>query len=298
MEIRQLNTFKTVAEVRGFTKAAELLGYAQSSVTAQIQGLEEELGALLFDRLGKKIVLTDAGERLLPFALEMVRMHDEAIEAMQIDTQFAGTLTVGASESLAAYRLPEIIREYRRLFPQVKIVLRPGHCPEMRQQVRNGQIDFAFLLEPEGETSDLYRETLVVERMALVAPIDHPLAHKERVQPQDLAGESFLHTEPGCSYRGLFEQQLQTHGVEQSIALEFWNIEAIKSCVMAGLGISYLPRISVETELREGKLTALAWDDSASRVATRIIHHKNKWLSPLHSEFLRLVREYATNWRG
>ncbi|ARU62557.1 LysR family transcriptional regulator [Tumebacillus avium] len=297
MEIRQLNTFKVVAEVRGFTKAAEQLGYAQSSVTAQIQALEEELGTPLFDRLGKKIMLTDAGERLLPFATEMLRMHNAAKEALQSDATPSGTLTIGAPESLAAYRLPEIVREYRRLYPQVKIVLRPGVCYELRQQVRSGQLDFAFLLEPPGEATDLHLETLVVEQMALIAPLDHPFAAKERVQPQDLVQESILHTEPGCSYRGLFEQHLQRHGVVPANSLEFWNIEAIKNCVMAGLGISFLPFIAVESELREGKLAALSWDDAATRVATQLIHHKSKWLAPAHSEFLRLVREHAKKWK-
>ncbi|TCP58931.1 DNA-binding transcriptional LysR family regulator [Tumebacillus sp. BK434] len=297
MEIRQLNTFKVVAEVRGFTKAAEQLGYAQSSVTAQIQALEEELGTPLFDRLGKKILLTEAGARLLPFAAEMVRMHDAAKEALQSDATPSGTLTIGAPESLAAYRLPEIVREYRRLYPQVKFVLRPGMCFELRQGVRAGQLDFAFLLEPQGEATDLHLETLVEERMAMIAPPDHPFAAKERVQPEDLAQESFLHTEPGCSYRGQFEQYLQRHGVTPANSLEFWNIEAIKNCVMAGLGLSFLPLIAVESELREGKLAVLPWQEPAIRVATQLIHHKSKWLSPAHREFMRLVREHAQKWK-
>jgi DNA-binding transcriptional LysR family regulator len=297
MELRQLNTFKVVAEVRGFTKAAELLGYAQSSVTAQIQALEEELGTPLFDRLGKKIVLTDAGERLLPFAEEMVRLQAAAKESLQMDGQPSGTLTIGAPESLAAYRLPEVVREYRRAFPQVKIVLKPGLCFELRNHVRSGQVDFAFLLEPEDTASDLHIETLVVEKMALVAPLDHPLVAKHQVRPEDLAQESILHTEPGCSYRGLFEQQLQRHGVVPATTLEFWNIEAIKNCVMAGLGISFLPLITVASELREGKLAALPWDDTATRVATQLIYHKSKWLSPARREFLRLVREHASRWQ-
>ncbi len=297
LELRQLKTFLVVAEVRGFTKAAELLGYAQSSVTVQIQTLEEELGTPLFDRLGKKIVLTDGGERLLPFAAEMVRMHDAAKEAVQMEAQPQGTLIVGAPESLAAYRLPQIMREYRKLYPQVKITLRPGLCFELRQQVRHGQLDFAFLLERAEDVSDLHREELIEEPMRLIAPSDHQLTRKKRVEPEDLAAESILHTEPGCSYRAQFEHHLHRHGVIPASSLEFWNIEAIKNCVMAGLGISFLPLISVESELGEGKLAALAWNGMEDRVTTQIIYHKNRWLSPARREFLRIVRAHATRWR-
>lgn len=97
MELRHLHTFKTVAEVRGFTRAAELLGYAQSSITAQIQFLEEEVGAPLFNRLGKKITLTEAGKRLLPYACEILKLHDSALETTKESGIPSGTIVIGAS---------------------------------------------------------------------------------------------------------------------------------------------------------------------------------------------------------
>jgi DNA-binding transcriptional LysR family regulator len=297
MELRQLNTFMVVAEVCGFTRAAEILGYAQSSVTAQIQALEEELGTPLFNRLGKKITLTEAGQRLLPYAREMMKLHRSAIEEVHAYTHPSGILSIGAPESLAAYRLPQVIREYRKLFPEVKIVLKPGLCWELPNQIRNGQIDVAFLLEPESHLPDLYQERLVVEKMTLVGPPDHPLAQRDRIEPQDLKEETILHTEQGCSYRAIFEQHLKQHGVHPATSLEFWNIEAIKNCVMCGLGISFLPEITVATELHDGKLAALAWDDSPYEIVTQMIYHKGKWISPALREFIALVRQHAEHWR-
>jgi DNA-binding transcriptional LysR family regulator len=297
MELRQLNTFMVVAEVCGFTRAAEILGYAQSSVTAQIQALEEELGTPLFDRLGKKIVMTEAGQRLLPYAREMMKLHQTAIEEVHAYTHPTGVLTIGAPESLAAYRLPQVIREYRKLFPQVKIVLKPGLCWELPNQIRNGQIDVAFLLEPESPSPDLHKETLVIENMTLIGPPDHPLTRRARVEPNDLKEETILHTEQGCSYRDLFEQHLKQNGVHPVTSLEFWNIEAIKNCVMCGLGISFLPLITVADELRDGKIAALAWDDSTYEIATQMIYHKGKWMSPALREFIALVRRHAETWR-
>ncbi|MFC4766830.1 LysR family transcriptional regulator [Effusibacillus consociatus] len=298
MELRHLNTFKVVAEMRGFTRAAELLGYAQSSVTAQIQALEEELGTPLFDRLGKKVVLTEAGRRLLPFAQEMLKLQASVKEVIHTDTTPSGTLTIGAIESLAAYRLPAILQEYKKLYPQVKIILKPSVCWEMRNQVRNGELDLAFVLDAEVEAPDLVTEKLVRERMALIAPPDHPLAAKEWIEAKDLENETLLQTETGCSYRMQFEQYLQRYGVVHSGNLEFWNIEAIKNCVMCDIGISFLPMITVESELKDQKLALLQWDETAVQVATQMVYHKAKWMSPALTEFIRIVRKHAEGWRS
>ncbi|MED0757237.1 LysR family transcriptional regulator [Aneurinibacillus thermoaerophilus] len=297
MELRNLHTFKVVAEVKGFTKAAELLSYAQSSVTAQIQSLEEELKTRLFDRLGKKVILTTAGEKLLSYATQILELHDAAIQAITSDSVPAGTLIIGAPESLAAFRLPAIIREYTTLYPQVKIILRPGVCWELRSLARNGELDVVFLLEPEAQEAVLYIETLATEKMVIIAPPEHPLATGKNIKTPELKNETFLHTEPGCSYRTLFEAHLNSCGVFPGSDLEFWSIEAIKNCVMSGLGLSFLPLITVEKEIMEGKIAALDWDDSACRVATQMAYHKKKWLSPALKEFLSLVGQHAKRWR-
>lgn len=297
MELRHLKTFVIVAEVRGFTKAAEILGYAQSSVTNQIQTLEEELEQPLFDRLGKSVSLTDTGHRLLPYANEMLRLQDNIKQLVQTSEKPFGTLTIGAPESLAAYRLPTVIKEYKRLYPQVRIILKPGACWEMRNHLRSGQIDFAFTLEPPSESADIVAEELVHEPLVLAASLDHPLTRKTHVAPLDLQNETLLNTEPGCSYRGLFEKYLQEHGIEPSVTMEFWNIEAIKNCVMSGLGISILPFITVKSELHAGKIAALHWDAQNVGVSTLLLYHKAKWLSPAVKEFLRLVRKHAESWR-
>ena len=297
MELRHLLTFIVVVEVGSFTRAANQLGYAQSSITAQIQALEYELRAPLFDRLGKKIILTDAGQQLLPYAQEITKMHNLAIDAIRSDTALAGTLTIGAPESLAAFRLPGIIREYKSRYPEVKIILKPGVCWEFYDRIRSGELDLAFLLQPEVDDRDLHIETLVQEKMALIAPRDHPLVRCEHVEPAHLKDETILHTEPGCTYRILFEQYLNSHGVFSNPNLEFWSIEAIKNCVMSGLGLSFLPLVTVQKEVKEGNLMLLSWDDRPQRLATQIAYHKKKWLSPALREFLILVRQHATEWR-
>lgn len=297
MELRHLHTFIVTVEVGSFTRAAANLGYAQSSVTAQIQALEAELGTPLFDRLGKKIILTDAGKRLLPFAQDITKLHALAKDAIRSDAQVTGTLTIGAPESLAAFRLPGIIREFKELYPAVKIILKPGVCWEISERIRSGELDLAFLLQLETEERDLRMEPLISEKMALIASPGHPLAESSRVLPGHLKDETILHTEPGCTYRALFEQQLASHGIFPSPGLEFWSIEAIKNCVMSGLGLSLLPLITVHNELREGKLLQLAWDDRPQRLSTIMAYHRKKALSPALREFLRVARTHAAAWR-
>ncbi|WP_223067243.1 LysR family transcriptional regulator [Paenibacillus caui] len=297
MESRHLHTFLTVVETGSFTRAALKLDYAQSSITAQIQALETELEAPLFDRIGKKIILTDAGRRLLPFAQEISKMHTLAKDALRSEEEIAGTLVIGAPESLAAFRLPGIIREYRKRYPKVKIILKPGLCWELSGLLHSGELDLAFLMQPETEDKDLHKEILIDEKMALVAPVDHPLASLEVVEPFHLKDETILNTEPGCTYRTLFERHLNSHGVFPEFNLEFWSIEAIKQCVMAGLGISLLPLVTVQNELRDGKLAKLAWDDTPQRIATQIAYHAKKWKSPALDEFLLITRRHAVKWR-
>ncbi|WP_340023837.1 LysR family transcriptional regulator [Paenibacillus sp. FSL K6-1096] len=298
MESKHLFTFLVVVETGSFTRAAQKLDYAQSSITAQIQALEAELKQPLFDRIGKKIILTDAGRRLLPYAQEIQSIHTMAEKALRSETEIAGSLRIGAPESLAAFRLPGIIKDFRSRYPQVQIMLKPGACWELTEFVRSGELDLAFLLQPETEYKDLYSTTLIHEAMALVAPLDHPLRELAEVTPPDLKNVTILHTESGCTYRTLFERHLNSHGVFPDPNLEFWSIEAIKQCVIAGLGISFLPLITAQRELAEGKLALLNWDDQSQRVATQVVYHNKKWQSPALSEFLRTIEQHAALWRS
>ncbi|MEO3946413.1 LysR family transcriptional regulator [Gorillibacterium sp. CAU 1737] len=297
MELRHLQTFLVVAEEDGFTRAAARMGYAQSSITAQIQSLEAELGVPLFDRLGKRIVLTEAGRRLLPHAKDMVRMHGAIRETVVLEEEPAGCLTIGAPESLAAFRLPAVIREYKRRFPQVKLILKPGKCTELKEMARTGETDLSILLQPKLVDPDLIIENLVEERMALIACPEHPLVKASVVTPEELRNEVLLYTETGCTYREEFEQELRVCGVSPEVDLEFFSIEAIKNCVMLGLGLSLVPLVSVQRELAEGKLCCLQWDDRSQRMTTQVVYHRKKWATPALKEWLALLSRYAEGWR-
>ncbi len=295
MELRQIKTFRAVATTLSFTRAAEALDYAQSSVTAQVQALEEELRVPLFERLGKRVILTEAGQRLLVYADKMLKLAQEAREAVASDVEPQGALTVGAPESLCVYRLPPVLQQFRVRFPRVRLVFRPVVATaEMYRALHDGRMDVCFLLENAVADDALTGERLVAEPLRILAHPEHPLARRTRVAPGDLEGEPLLLTEPGCSYRVPFERALAAAGCCPGSVMEFGSVEAIKQCVIAGMGIAILPEVAIAAEIAQGRLAALDWVGPVCSIGTQMVWHKDKWLSPALRAFLDVAREVLT----
>ncbi|MFI8323459.1 LysR family transcriptional regulator [Streptomyces sp. NPDC085529] len=287
MELRLLATFEKVAEVLSFTRAAAELGYAQSSVTSQVKALESSLGTELFERLGGRIRLTEAGERLLPYARRMAELAEEARAAVAAGEP-AGTITVGTMESLTTYRLPPLLEYVHHRHPAVRLALRPTLGDATRQALRQGTYDLGFLMEAETEHEGLETEVLAPEPLALVAAPDHPLSGRTDLVTAELAGAGLIGTEPGCAYRDLFESELSAGAGSPPEFLEFGTIEASKRAVASGLGIALLPRIAVQEELASGALVALGWEPPFT-LFTQLAWRRGKRL-PAH---VRLFVEQA-----
>ncbi|WP_433957337.1 LysR family transcriptional regulator [Cytobacillus horneckiae] len=292
METKQLITFITAAENLNFTKTAVMLNFAQSSVTAQIKKLEAELGTPLFERLGKRIVLTEAGHKFKLYADKMIMLDTEAKTAIAEESKSAVTLTIGAQESQCTYRLPPILKEFKKQHPNVKLVFKPAHSDEMaRKQLMDGTLDLAFIMDSSKPEEALFMERLVEEKMKLVASPDHPLLFKEKITTEDLIQETLLLTELGCSYRSMLEESFRAAGVYPLNNFEFGSIEAIKQCVMAGLGISLLPAMTVEKELNSGEIKELVWSGMNTPIYTMIGWHKDKWMTRPLQSFIDLTKE-------
>lgn len=290
MEFKQLHTFKVLTEELNFTRTAERLNYAQSSVTAQIQTLEQEFGVQLFERLGKRIRMTEAGEHLLLYADRMLSLAEEAHLAVPGNGEPNGTLTIGAVESLCTYRLAPVLMDFRARHPNVELVFKTGICANLRKLVLHGELDLAFTLEEAGHDEGLVFDVLMREPMLVLARSEHPLASVDNVRPTDLEGETILVTEPGCSYRTMFETALAAEGLRNQ-KVEFASVEAIKQCVMAGLGMTLLPEMAVKGEVQNGSLVPIAWEGAEFPVVTQMCWHKNKWMSPALMAFIEVTKK-------
>src|SRR5918993_2927413 len=251
MELRQVQTFRAVAEELSFSRAAAKLGYVQSSVSAQV-------GALV-----------DAGAG---------------------SGEVTGALTVSAPETLITYRLPKLLALFHERHPKVRLSVRPSSIGRLdgpaRKAVEDGTVDVAFVLdEPLDERvrlADLAVEALAEEDITVIAPASHALANSSVVLPQDLHGETVLlpeAPESGCAYRGQFERQLGSARVLPAETMEFQSIEAVKQCVAAGVGVSVLPNITVGAELKAGELAALRWNEPFE-VLTQMSWNEGRWQSP------------------
>ncbi len=288
MDIKQLNTFLTVSNLLNFTKAAEYLGYAQSSITAQIRQLENELDVALFDRIGKKVVLTGSGKRLIPYATQILQLSVDLKNAVSGSEKPEGTLIVGTAESLSIYRLPEVIKEYRRLYPQVDIQLKLLSSGDFFPCLSDGTIDIAFTIGKKSEAKYVQKAVELQESIQVLACPGHPLTEKEHLSPKDFEGESLLLTGPACSYRGAFANRLAEARVVPRVVLETDSIQVIKQAAMSGLGICVLPAVSVIQEIAEGKLLPLKFDTSDYQIFSQLMYHKDRWISPALEEFIRL----------
>ncbi len=289
MEIKQLITFKHAAENLNFTQTAKILNFAQSSVTAQIKSLEEEIGKPLFERLGKRLILTEAGHQFKSYAEKMINLSQEAIAAAKGEEELSGTLTIGAQESQCTYRLPLILKEFKTAFPKVKLVFKPAHSDEMaRKQLMEGLLDIAFIMDESKPDGSLKVERLIKEELKLVAS---PNQSKSDFSIDDLKHETLLLTEAGCSYRNMFEESLNLLGIYSLDKIEFASIEAIKQCVVAGLGVALLPEMVVKKDIEEGRMKELPWKSSVPPLYTQIAWHKDKWITPPLAEFISLTRK-------
>jgi len=297
MEIRHLKTFLTVARLLSFNKAAERLHYAQSSISAQIQALETELGVQLFDRLGRRILLTEAGERLLQYAERIVDLVEETRAEIGGERDPEGSLTIRIPESLGIHRLPPVINEFSSRFPRVRLNFTTCVHEGLQKDLRKGVIDLAFLLTDSFHAGDLETEALGYESIVLVASPSHRLAKEKLVRTRDLREDTLLLSRVDCSYRRLFERILEEEGVPLKATRIFHSVETLKRCVMEGTGITVLPVVSVSEEIKKRKLTRLAWEEGELEAAILMIWSKGRWLSPTLNAFMEIARRVCKeNW--
>lgn len=291
MEIRDFISFKKVVEEGSFSKAAESLGYAQSTISSHIQSIESFYGKSLFNRIGNQVSITQFGSELLNYANKLLGTYDELKEFKHENDAIKGTIRIGAPESLMMYRLYDIIYRYKKQYPQVEIVITTDLCSNLRKKILSGDLDFGIILQPILEYNQLIVKPLKQERFCLIAPKEYSKGNFIP-EPEHLV----IYTEKECTYREVFASYLLQAKFYPTNILETSSVEAIKKYVIHGLGISYVPRYSVEEEIKNGDITAKEWH-SDIEFYSQIIFHKNKWMNAALSKLIYMIEESAASWK-
>jgi DNA-binding transcriptional LysR family regulator len=243
VELRHLEYFLAVADTRSFTQAAKRLHVVQSGVSATIKALERELGAELFVRGPAGVTLTPAGQQLRPGAratLDAARAAKDAVNATRGDVY--GTVTLGTLTSIDVVDLPTLLADLRSRHPGVLVQLRSARAGSagLARQLRDGDLDIAFLVFTETPPADLHTRLVAAAPLLLVVPADHPLAERDEVRLAELAGMSFVDAPPGYGTRAVIDKAFTAAGVERTVALEVADLGTAAAYIRNGLGIGFL----------------------------------------------------------
>lgn len=293
MELKHLRTFQAVVDQGSYQRAAESLGYTQSTVTTQIQQLEESLGVPLFEREGRRMILTEMGRQALEQARELLSAADRLLEIGRANQRPAGILRVDMAETLLCYQMQTVIRTFRAEAPQVQLILRSRNCLQIAENVRRGNCDLGVGYDMDWSRDALEVESLGEYEIVLLAAPD--FSSPDFVTPGQNKPVSLVTDEPDSIFRRRLEAYLQGRNITLDETLELWSIETIKRCVISNLGFTFLPRFAAKKELAAGTLLELDAPVSGLRLPALCAWRKGRWKNPAMELFLRLLRE---NLRG
>jgi DNA-binding transcriptional LysR family regulator len=247
MDLHQLRVFQAAVKNGGFTRAGEALHLSQSTVSQHIQQLEEELGCPLFLRVGKRVVVSEAGTVLLQYAERIFRdLKNAEMAVRELSTMKRGTVRLGVGPTTLTYRLPRVLGEYKRKFPEIELIILAGTTEFLLQSMRAQNLDLAIVMRTVVHLPGLTVTPLGREELVIVLNRDHPLSHKETLEPEDLAALRFILYEKKTAMQNLIDGYFESIALTPRIIMEVENNEAIKSLVGVGLGASILPRCAVE----------------------------------------------------
>jgi DNA-binding transcriptional LysR family regulator len=293
MDLQHLTTFRTIAILGSFSQAADVLGYAQSTVSEHIRLLEADLQSRLFKRSGnKKVVLTPEGERLLTYAQKMSNLEIQIKAEVNHPEEPRGSLSIRIPETVSQYYLSTMFARYHTRFPGINLSLMDCMFFDLPEELKAGVVDLGFLIIDRYVVKDLATETLLPVPLVLVTYPRHPLAGDPDVDLSRLKDGPLLVPSNDCSYSHLLERVLVEQKVNIPRVWRFNSIAAIKKVLISGVGFAVLPEIAVRDEVAAGMLTILPWNGQETVTARLIMAwQQNKWLVPALKAFMDMARE-------
>ena len=291
MEIRNLNTFLQVAMLQNFTKAAQVLKYSQSNISAQMKQLEEEVGVPLFDRIGRSVSLTAYGEALLPYAQQIVSTADKLESFLKQEAELGGTIRIGMTDSLFELVLEDAFVSYHRRFPKVKLELILGGAAELKEDLHHGLLDLACLIHSPLSPRECTVWDAMEVPIVLVARPQHPLLEQARITPADIAAQELILMEGSAPYSLHFEQVLADLHLSCQPFLRLKSADTARRLVQRDNFVSQLPLYTVQDAVREGTLCILDVPEFAQTQSVQLVHHRSKVITPQMEGFLEELQQ-------
>lgn len=289
MELHQLRYVVAVAETGNFTRASERVNISQPSLSQQIINLEAEVGRKLFHRLGRKAVLTEAGEVFLERARRILFEIENAAKELGDHPTLERRITVGAIPTVAPYLLPTLITRCRERHPNLQIDVREDFRTHLTRAAVEGEVDLAIVALPVKDVR-LSIEPLLTEPLLLVVAKDHPLARKPRVKAPDLAGETFVILGTSSSLASQIQRFCGDHHFEPRVGFRCAQVATVKALVALGVGISILPQVARDPD-DNANLVYIALSGGSPTRELAVIRHLQRYQSRGAEQFLTLLRE-------
>ena len=279
MDTKNLTTFIYVAELRSFTKAADRLGFSQSTVSFQIKQLETELSCQLFERINHTVHLTEKGREVLEYAHQINRMTRELKDSMKEEAS-SGYIRLAMADSLCTSLLSRDFLHFRKLYPNISLKIIAAGTEEMFRLMNHNEADAILTLDNHIYNTEyrILREEKV--RTFFVAGAGTRIASASSLSIEELLLQPFILTEKGMSYRRLLEEKLAELSLEIQPVLEIGSTELICSLVEQGAGISFLPEYVIKDRVEAGTLVCLPVSGLEIHVWKQLLYHRNKWVSP------------------
>lgn len=290
MEIRNLNTFLKVAALQNFTQASRELGYSQSNVSAQIQQLEREVGAQLFNRIGKNISLTQYGEELLPYAQQIVSTSLRMENFLKSDEELGGTVRIGVVESLFELLMEDTLIRFHQRFPRVKVELDVDATATLKDCLQNGILDAACLIDDSLSKTEWRCWHAVNIPVVVIANPSHPFSERHEIKLEELAGQEFVLMEESAPYSVNFQRIMAEHQIELKPFLKLQSTHMAKRLVEREQFLSLLPLYAVQSAVEQGHIKVLQIPELTQMQAVQVVLHNNKVVTPQVEGFMEELR--------
>ena len=292
INLHQLATFQIVAKHCSYVRAAEELHFSQPAVSAQIHQLEESLGVKLFDKIGRKTHLTQAGEELYLYSQKIFTLIDETLDTMSaLASPHSGRLSVGADTTVGTYVIPNLLGKFRQTYPKVEITLEVVNPTPLLEELRNNRIDMAIMSRIPDD-APVFAAPFASNELVLIAPPTHRLAGI-KVPFEELAREHFLMRELGSGTRSALEAAFHEAGFPLQVSMQVGNNSAIKQSVAAGLGIALISRVAIDMELETNRLVVLDVEGFPLMRKWLLVHLKEKNLSATARAFKAFILQHT-----